>query len=362
MADLKLIVLDSAEDLGIDVNYYLNKLRNTDVDYRVPIKQSRFSNGEGKIELLDTVRESDVFILGDIGNYDKEYRMHDRIHYMSPDEHFQDMKRVIAATSGHALRVNLIMPLLYESRQDKRKGRESLDCAVALQEVEKLGIKSLITFDTHAPSIANAVPTLSFENFYPTSRIIQSLYENEHEGISDMLVIAPDFGAMDRARYYSEMIGCDVGCFYKRRDLSQLVDGKHPIVDHLYLGPEVKNKNILIVDDMISSGASVLDVCNMLKNRGSNKVFICTTFALFTEGIKMFEQAYTDGLFDMIYSTNVSYVPETIKQKQWFNSVDCSEMIADIVNRLNKGESIEPLHRDKCEVYKKLRLIKDGKM
>ena len=361
MADLKLIVLDSAEDLGIDINRCLKNIRQTDQDFRVPIKESRFSNGEGKIEILETVRDSDVFILGDIGNYDKEYKMHDRIHYMSPDEHFQDMKRVIAATSGHAQRVNLIMPLLYESRQDKRKGRESLDCAVALQEVDRLGIKSLITFDAHAPSIANAVPTLSFENFYPTSRIIESIYENEHEGISDMLVIAPDFGAMDRARYYSEMIGCDVGCFYKRRDLSKLVDGKNPIVDHLYLGPDVKDKNILIVDDMISSGASVLDVCNMLKERGAKKVFICTTFALFTEGIKMFENAYNQGLFDTIYSTNVSYVPQSIKDQQWFYSVDCSEMIADIINRLNKGESIEPLHRNKCEVYKKLRLLKDSK-
>lgn len=361
MADLKLIVLNSAENLGLDVNRYLNALRNTDTDYRVKTKESRFSNGEGKIELLDSVRDSDVFILGDIGNYDKEYKMHDRIHYMSPDEHFQDMKRVISATSGHAQRVNLIMPLLYESRQDKRKGRESLDCAVALQEVERLGIKSLITFDAHAPSIANAVPTLSFENFYPTSRIIQSLYENEHEEISDMLIIAPDFGAMDRARYYSEMIGCDVGCFYKRRDYEHVVDGKNPIVEHLYLGTDVKGKNILIVDDMISSGSSVLDVCDMLKERGSKKVFICTTFALFTEGTKMFEDAYNKGMFDTIYSTNVSYVPEHIKQQPWFNSVDCSEMIADIINRLNKGESIEPLHRNKCEVYKKLRLLKDSR-
>ena len=342
MADLKLIVLDSAEDLGIDINRCLKNIRQTDQDFRVPIKESRFSNGEGKIEILETVRDSDVFILGDIGNYDKEYKMHDRIHYMSPDEHFQDMKRVIAATSGHAQRVNLIMPLLYESRQDKRKGRESLDCAIALQELERLGVNHIVTFDCHERKVANAIPNIPFENFYPTNIILEELIKNE-KIFDNLLVISPDMGAMERARYYADMLSCDVGMFYKRRDLTKVVNGKNPIVEHAYMGADVKDRNVIVVDDMIASGASMIEVGEKLREKGAKKIFFITTFSLFSEGIEVFEEAYKNKVFDKLFTTNLTYVPEEYSKYRWLHRIDCSKRIAEIIDYIHKGKSLRKI-------------------
>lgn len=351
---LKLIILENIKELGLKVNDHLNELRNTDENYCVPIENSRFSNGEGKIKILESVREKDLYVLSDIGNYDMSYKMHGRTHYMSPDEHMSDIKRVIAATSDHARRVSLFMPLLYESRQHKRKGRESLDCALGLQEVENLGIKNFVTFDAHDPNVANAVPRMAFENFYPTNMILETMFQKED--MTNLLIISPDLGAMERARFYAEMVGSDVGCFYKRRDLSRVVDGKNPIVEHLYLGSDVLGKNIIIVDDMIASGGSVLEVAEELKNRGAKNIYICTTFALFTEGTEKFELAHQAGIFDKLYSTNVSYIPDEVKNSNWFESVDCSLMIARIINALNKGESLEKIHNEGKNAYKALRL------
>lgn len=352
--DLRLIVMGSAEELGRKVNNHLVKEIDKLKDYRVKLEETRFSNGEGKIKLLESVREKDVYILGDIGNYDMTYTEHGRTHFYGPDEHFNDIKRVIGATSSHAKRISLITPLLYESRQDKRKGRESLDCALGLQEIERLGVENFITFDAHNPAVQNAVPTMAFENFYPTSTILYNVFSNL-DTMSDLLVLAPDFGAMERARYYAEMLGCDVGAFYKRRDYSQVIDGKNPIVEHAYLGPNIKNKNIIIVDDMIASGGSILDVAREAKKRGAKRVFMCATFALFTEGIQKIENEYNKGTFDYIYSTNLSYVPDFIKRKPWYVDVDCSEMIARIIIALNNGKSLEPIHNEKTETYMKLR-------
>lgn len=360
MKDLGLIVLKNAEDLGDRVDNNLKEMNDSKYSFKIPIEETRFSNGEGKIKILESIREKDIYILSDIGNYDVSYQLHGRTHFVAPDEHFNDIKRVISATANHADRVSLIMPLLYESRQDKRKGRESLDCALALQELVSLGIKNIITFDAHNPAVQNAIPTMSFENIYPTNSMLTTLFENENLINPDekILVLSPDFGAIERARYYAEMIGSDVGAFYKRRDYSKIIDGKNPIVEHSYLGPEIKDKNVIIVDDMIASGGSILDVSKEAKMRGAKSIFICASFALFTEGIEKIDEMYEKGFFDYIYSTNLSYIPEYIRNKDWFCSVDCSELIARIIYNLNNGKSLEPIHNGKIETYKTLSLKK----
>ena len=347
-SNLRLIVFDNAKKLGEQVNISLQKEREIQYNYIVPITASRFSNGEGKAKIEDSVRDKDLYILSDVSNYSINYNFHGMKHYMSPDEHFQDIKRVIGATSGHANRINLIMPLLYQSRQHKRKGRESLDCAIALQELERMGVKSIVTFDAHDPNVANAVPNLSFDNFYPTNIIIDRLIENED--INNILVVSPDMGAMERARYYAEILGCDVGVFYKRRDLTKVVNGKNPIIEHTYMGPSVEGKDILIVDDMIASGTSMLEVGERLKKDGANKVYFIATFSLFTEGIEEFNNAYKNHYFDKLYTTNLSYIPEEYREKEWFHTVDCSENIADIINALHEKESLKPLFNGKEKI------------
>lgn len=341
-SNLKLVVLPNAKLLGKKVDENLKKINNSDSTYIVPITSDRFSNGEGKVKIEETVRDKDLYILSDIGNYSINYDFHGMKHFMAPDEHFQDIKRIISATSGHASKINVIMPMLYQSRQHKRKGRESLDCALALQELERIGVSNIITFDAHDPNVVNAVPNLSFDNFYPTNIIIDALEENEH--IDNMIVVSPDMGAMERARYYAGMLGCDVGLFYKRRDLTKVVNGKNPIVEHVYLGSDVKDKNILIVDDMISSGTSMIESAQNLKNRGAKKIYLVATFALFTEGIEKFNEAYNQEIFTKLYVTNLSYVPEEIKSKEWYTEVDCSILLARIINKLNKKESIAEIY------------------
>lgn len=341
-SNLKLVVLPNAKFLGEKVDKNLKEINNSDSTYIVPITSDRFSNGEGKVKIEETVRDKDLYILSDIGNYSINYDFHGMKHFMAPDEHFQDIKRIISATSGHASKINVIMPMLYQSRQHKRKGRESLDCALALQELERIGVSNIITFDAHDPNVVNAVPNLSFDNFYPTNIIIDALEENEH--IDNMIVVSPDMGAMERARYYAGMLGCDVGLFYKRRDLTKVVNGKNPIVEHVYLGSDVKDKNILIVDDMISSGTSMIESAQNLKNRGAKKIYLVATFALFTEGIEKFNEAYNEGIFTKLYVTNLSYVPEEIKSKEWYTEVDCSMLLARIINKLNKKESIAEIY------------------
>ncbi len=290
MGKLKLVVLGNAEELGRKVNKELKKINKMDTDYLVKITESRFSNGEGKVAINGNVGNTDLFIISDVGNYGVSYMMHGHQHFMSPDEHYEDIKRVIAAASGHASRVNVFMPLLYESRQHKRRGNESLDCAISLQELEKMGVDNIITFDAHDPSICNAIPRLPFENFYPTHIILSELIDNEN--ILDVLVVSPDMGAMERARYYADMLNSDVGVFYKRRDLSKVVNGKNPIVEHMYMGADPKNKDIIVVDDMIASGSSMIEVAELLKSRGANRVYLIATFSLFTEGYDKFIEAY----------------------------------------------------------------------
>lgn len=354
--NLRLIVLNNCKELGNKINEYINIMRGTDTNYIVPTDEVRFNNGEGKILIKETIREKDVYILSDIGNYSCTYKMFDYENHMGPDEHFQDIKRVISAIEGHTSSIKVIMPLLYAARQHKRRGRESLDCAIALQELEALGVKEIITFDAHDPNVQNAVPCLPFENFYPTNYILKEFIDAEKIDFKKLIVVSPDTGAMDRARYYADMLKCDVGMFYKRRDLSKVVNGKNPIVAHEYMGTEVTGKNIIVVDDMISSGDSMLEVARELKQKQAKNVYLVCTFALFTSGTENFEQAYKEGVFDRLYSTNLTYTPDLIKKAKWFHMVDCSIQLAEIIDTINKKQSISPLLDGKQEI---IELIKN---
>lgn len=352
MKKLKLIVLNNSAELGNLVDKNLKKATEARGTYKVKITENRFSNGEGKIRIDESVNGADLFILSDVGNYGTSYMMHGKEHFMGPDEHFEDIKRVIAAVSGHAKTINVIMPLLYESRQHKRKGNESLDCAMSLQELERLGVNRIITFDAHDPSICNAIPTMPFDNFYPTHLILEELIE--HEEAHEILVISPDMGAMERARVFADMLASDVGVFYKRRDLSKVVNGKNPIVEHMYMGADPRGKDILIVDDMIASGSSMLEVAENLKSKGARNVYMAATFSLFTEGLEKFNEAYEKGIFDRLYSTNLSYVPDELKEKSWFVDVDCSNYMAEIIDAVNRQEDLEPLWHIKKNLLNKI--------
>ena len=352
--NLGILVLDNFKDFGQKVQKHLAEIRNTDENYVINIEASRFSNGEGKMIIRDSVRGKNLFILSDIGNYDLGYEYHGQKHILSPDEHFQDIKRAISATCGHASKISLITPLLYESRQDRRKARESLDCAIALQELERLGVNNIITFDAHDPDVCNAIPNLSFDNFYPTNIILEQMLKENASFFDNALVISPDMGAMERARFHAEIIGCDVGVFYKRRDLSKVINGKNPVISHVYMGTDVKNKNVLIVDDMIASGGSVLEVAKELREKGAQKIYITCTFSLFTEGIENFKEAYNNNLFDALYTTNLSYIPNDFASLEWFNVADLSEMVAKIIDTLDRQESVSKFLDGRKDMFQKI--------
>jgi ribose-phosphate pyrophosphokinase len=341
--ELGIIALESCTELGNAIDKYIQNNRNCTESFLIPVDEIRFSNGEGKVKISETVRGKDIYILCDVGNYSCTYKMFGIENHKGPDEHFQDIKRTVAAIRGKAVRITVIMPLLYESRQHRRKGRESLDCALALQELERLGVDEIITFDVHDPNIQNAIPLLSFENIYPTYDIVKGIICNENSLELDkekLLVISPDTGAMDRAIYYSSTLGVDVGLFYKRRDHSTIVNGKNPIVQHEYVGRNVTGKDVLIVDDMIASGESVLDIAKELKKRNVRNIYVAATFAFFTEGTEKFKKAYEEGLLTRIYSTNLTYIPQAMQNEEWFKCVDMSELSARIINRLHNGRSI----------------------
>jgi ribose-phosphate pyrophosphokinase len=355
---LGIMALESSSELGNkinqlliekrkdDVNEPINQLEGEEKSFLINMKDIRFSNGEGKIIIEETVRGKDIFILADVGNYSCTYKMFGFENHKSPDDHFQDIKRVLSALGGKARRITVIMPLLYASRQHRRKHRESLDCAMALKELEKLGVSDIITFDVHDPNVQNAIPLISFDNIYPTYEIVKTILREEKDLLVDkskMLVISPDTGAMDRAVYYSSVLGLDIGLFYKRRDHSKVVNGKNPIVQHEYMGRNVEGQDVLIVDDMIASGESVFDIVLELKKRKAKRIFVTATFALFTEGIEKFNEFYEKGLIDKIYSTNLTYIPKEVRAAKWFHEVDMSEFIANIISNLNYDKSISPL-------------------
>ncbi len=345
---LGLIVMNSCKELGEMVENWIKQMRGIeedDVKFIVPIEQVRFSNGEGKVKILDTVRGKDLYIITDVGNYSCSYNMFGFENRMGPDEHYQDVKRVLSAIGGKANRITLIMPLLYASRQHKRKGRESLDCAVALKELENMGVNAIISFDVHDPTIHNAIPNTSFENIYPTYSVLKNFIINEGDDIfkDNMTVISPDTGAMDRAIYYANVLGLDVGMFYKRRDHSRIVNGKNPIVQHEYIGSSLEGKRALIVDDMIASGDSVVEIINEITKKDVSDIYVAATFAFFTEGVEKFDKLYEEGKLTKLYSTNLSYIPEDIKKRPWFVETDLSKFIAKIITTLGQDDSISPL-------------------
>lgn len=349
IGELGIIAMQSCRELGSKAEAFIRQIRaeqnlpNQNQSYLVPIEEIRFSNGEGKVKLLETVRGKDVYILCDVGNYSCTYSMYGFTNHMGPDEHFQDLKRVLSAIGGKARRTTVIMPLLYASRQHKRKGRESMDCAMALQELAEMGVVEIITFDTHDTSVQNAIPLVSFENLYPTYEIVKSMLENEKNlpfDKSKMIIVSPDTGAMDRAIFYSSVLGLDIGLFYKRRDHTKLVKGKNPIIQHEYIGRDIEGQNVLIVDDMIASGESIFDILREVKKRKARKVYIAVTFALFTEGTDKFNAYYNEGLFNKVYSTNLTYIPKEVRGKEWFVEVDMSHLIGEVINSLNYDRSI----------------------
>lgn len=365
LSDLAILSLENFADKAKKIDDYIDELRDEKNSFIVSVSQVRFSNGEAKLKINDSVRNKDLFILCDISNHSCSYKMFGNVNHMSPDDHFQDLKRAVCAVAGKARRITVIMPLLYASRQHKRSGRESLDCALALQELQNLGVHNIITFDAHDPNIQNAIPQGSFDSIYPTYPILKKFVKNEIKMINKdkMLVISPDTGAMGRAIYYANMLGLDVGMFYKRRDYSVIINGKNPIVEHVYTGRNVKDMSAVIVDDMIASGESVLDVARELKERGAKEVNVIASFALFNEGLERFDEAYKNGIIKKVYSTNLSYLNPELKQKPWFLEVDLTRFIALVINTLNNNESISPLlnSQDKIKELIKTTLAGDDK-
>ena len=348
-SNIRLIVLKNFEKRGSEISAIL-QTKYGSRELMIPLKQPRFSNGEGKAILGESVRHKDVFILSDIGNHECTYKLYGMDHMMTPDEHFQDIKRVISAIKGHAASMHVVMPLLYASRQHKRKGRESLDCALSLQELEALGINGIVTFDAHDPQVQNAIPNLPFDNFYPTHTILKEFLKKEAIDLKNFFVVSPDTGAMDRARYYAELLGCDLGVSYKRRDYSIVENGKNPVVEHNYLGKDVFGKDVLIVDDMISSGESILDVALKMKEMGARKVYLSASFALFTNGIEIFDQAYQHNYFDRVYTTNLTSISKEYMTREWLTCVNCMPFLAEVIHTLGNGESVQSLQNGKEKI------------
>jgi len=378
VAPLKLMVLNSAAELGNEINNYLvnfrskaNNVYNNDPafqgyaekNYLFQFSTPRFYSGEGKAVLDETVRGKDIFILVDVCNHSLTYTMNGYTNHMSPDDHYQDLKRVIAATNGKAHRINVIMPFLYEGRQHRRTGRESLDCAYAFKELTKMGVSNFITFDAHDPRIQNASPLSGFDNFTAHYQFLRALLHSEKDLKLDkdhIIVISPDEGALDRAIYFSTVIGADTGMFYKRRDYSTIVNGKNPIVAHEFLGNDIEGKDIIIIDDMISSGESMIDTARQLKSMNAKHVFICTTFGLFTNGFAAFDQAYADGVFDKVITTNLSYRPPELLTKPYYLEADMSKFLASIIDFLNHDLSIEPVSTPTEKIRHIIKLYQNG--
>ena len=314
--------------------------------YVVSASTPRFGSGEGKGVLNDSIRGYDLYIMVDVCNYSIEYSLCGSTNHMSPDDHYADLKRVIAAAGGKARRINVIMPFLYESRQHKRSGRESLDCALMLQELTAMGVENIITFDAHDPRVHNSIPLKGFESVSCTYQFIKYLLlgvDDLHIDSEHMMVISPDEGGMGRAVYFANVLGLDMGMFYKRRDYTKIVNGRNPIVAHEFLGADVEGKDVIIIDDMISSGESMIDVAAELKRRKAKRVFCATTFGLFTNGFKKFDEAYENGIIDKVLTTNLVYQPEELLSKPWYIDVDMSKYIALIIDTLNHDSSISNL-------------------
>lgn len=359
VAPLKIAALPSAAHMGRRINSYMVEFRKnihndkvkkdpafhgySENNYLVDLSTPRFGTGEAKAVFNESIRGKDLFLLVDVCNHSITYEMNGYINHMSPDDHYQDLKRVITACNGKAHRINVIMPFLYEGRQHKRNGRESLDCAYALRELQDMGVHNFITFDAHDPRVQNAVPLNGFDNFTPPYQFIKALLNYEEDLIVDkehLIVISPDEGALDRAIYFATVLGVDTGMFYKRRDYSTMVNGKNPIVAHEFLGDNIDGKDIIIIDDMISSGGSMLDTAKQLKQMNARRVFICCTFGLFTDGLRAFDEAYEKGYFDKVVTTDLTYLPPELYSRPYFIEADMSKFVASLIDFMNHDVSL----------------------
>ena len=347
-AELSVIGMNGCEQFVTEVDSYLKEWRRHggDESFLVKAECPRFSTGEAKGLLHESLRGHDVYIICDPFNYSVTYNMYGMQVPMSPDDHYADLKRVIAAIAGKSRRVSVIMPMLYEGRQHKRSHRESLDCAIMLQELAAMGVKNIITFDAHDPRIQNAIPLCGFDDVRPTYQMIKAMvrhYPDISIDKEDMVIISPDEGAMSRCMYFSSMMGLDIGMFYKRRNYAKVVNGRNPIEAHEYLGRDLHGKDAVIVDDMISSGESLIDVAMQLKEKGAKRIFNFATFGLFTDGLEKFDKAYKDGVIDRIFTTNLVYRTPELLSKEWYVEVNMCKYVAYIIDTLNHDDTISNL-------------------
>lgn len=333
--------------------------------YLLNAKVSRFGTGEAKGMIQETVRGTDLYLIVDVTNYSQTYTVSGHLNHMSPDDHYQDLKRIIAAVGGKARRITVIMPFLYEGRQHKRTSRESLDCAIALQELVKMGVDNIITFDAHDARVQNAIPLHGFETVQPAYQFIKGLCRNVKDLEIDadhMMAISPDEGGMSRAIYIANVLGLDMGMFYKRRDYTRIENGRNPIVAHEFLGADVAGKDMIIIDDMISSGESVLEVAAALKQRKARRIFVCSTFGLFTNGLDAFDKAYSDGLIDRVLTTNLIYQSPELLEREWYINCDMSKYIAYLIDTLNHDTSISDLLNPSERIQTLLAKYRNGEM
>ena len=378
VGSLGVIPITGCEEMGSRINDYLVSWRKESVfrhkqesafigyesdSYIIDASVPRFGSGEAKGIIHESVRGKDLYLMVDVCNYSLTYSLTGHTNHMSPDDHFQNLKRIIAAVGGKARRINVIMPFLYESRQHKRSSRESLDCALALQELVRMGVDNIITFDAHDPRVQNAIPLNGFETVAPTYQIIKGLLKNIPDlkiDSKNMMVISPDEGATSRAIYMANVLGLDMGMFYKRRDYTQIVDGRNPIVAHEFLGSSVEGMDVIIVDDMISSGESILDVAKQLKARKANRIFAACTFGLFTNGLDIFDKAYEDGLISRVLTTNLTYQTKELLDKPYYINCDMSKYIALIIDTLNHDASLSEVLSPVERIHRVVNKYKDG--
>ena len=378
VAPLKIAALDSCIDLGKKVNDYIVTFRQDSLkkyldsplfstykqdNYLIDCQCPRFGSGEAKGILGSSIRGKDLFVMVDVCNHSLTYTVNGHLNHMSPDDHYQDLKRVISAANGKAHRVNVIMPFLYESRQHKRTKRESLDCAFALQELVDMGVSNIITFDAHDPRVQNSIPLHGFDNFNPPYQFMKALLRAEPNLKVDkehLMIVSPDEGAMHRAVYFTNVLGVNMGMFYKRRDYSTIVNGKNPIVAHEFLGDDMHGKNVIVIDDMISSGESMLDVAKKMKDRGAERVFVCTTFGLFTDGFEKFDEFYANGYIDRVITTNLTYLPAEAYEKPYFVVADMSKFIALIIDSFNHDITMSSVLNPTDKIHRLLERYKNA--
>lgn len=369
VAPLEIIAMDSAKDLARGVDSYIVQSRKAEISkfafdpsiqgyqrdtYLGHARCPRFGTGEAKAVLDDSIRGKDLFLITDVTNSSITYRMNNCVNHMSPDDHYQDLKRMIAAAAGKAKRVNVIMPFLYEGRQHRRTQRESLDCAFMLEELYNMGVDNFITFDAHDPRVANAIPLNGFDNYTPPTPFINALFDHERDMIIDkehLVVISPDEGALNRSIYFANVLGVNTGMFYKRRDYTRIVNGKNPIVAHEFLGDNIDDKDVIVMDDMISSGESMIDTARQLKEMNARRVYICCTFGLFTNGLKAFDNAYERCYFEKLVTTNLNYRPSELLDRPYYVEADMTKFLADIINMMNHDASMSNIHHNSDKIH-----------